>query len=215
MDALLERLQVQQSMGEGSQLIVVVTPTLTATQGTCYLMDKTEAGWVEAYTFPVVVGRSGFRWGRGLHQVDSDRVKREGDGAAPSGAFSLGTAFGTERVSLNWPYRKTTDRDVFVDDMRSRFYNQWVNLDDVPENDRDWESFEWMMREDGLYRLGLVINHNMDPVEPGMGSAIFFHVWRGVDRPTAGCTAMSERSMRTLLGWVNVIATPMVVQTAL
>ena len=46
-----------------------------------------------------------------------------------------------------------------------------------------------MFRSDPLYDLIVVVGHNCQPVEFGMGSAIFLHAWRGPRQPTAGCVA--------------------------
>ena len=42
---------------------------------------------------------------------------------------------------------------------------------------------ERMWRDDALYDLVIVIGHNDDPPVPGLGSAVFIHLWRG---PTGG-----------------------------
>jgi D-alanyl-D-alanine dipeptidase len=77
----------------------------------------------------------------------------------------------------------------------------------------DWNSWERMLRDDHLYSLGVVVDHNWaDQTQPGKGSCIFLHVWRGPDQPTVGCTAMDERNLRTLLGWLDPRQTPTLVQ---
>ena len=60
-------------------------------------------------------------------------------------------------------------------------------------------SHEAMWREDGLYDLILVLGHNDDPPEPGLGSAIFLHCKRGDYEPTEGCVALDPDDVRALL----------------
>jgi L,D-peptidoglycan transpeptidase YkuD (ErfK/YbiS/YcfS/YnhG family) len=52
------------------------------------------------------------------------------------------------------------------------------------------------------------IRHNADPIEPGAGSATFFHIRRGDTRPTAGCTTMAEPALRDLVVWLRAGANP-------
>ena len=66
----------------------------------------------------------------------------------------------------------------------------------INDNKKDWNSYEIMLRDDGLYDRGLVINHNMNPSLVKYGSAIFMHIWPSEMFSTAGCTAMSKKNMR-------------------
>jgi len=38
---------------------------------------------------------------------------------------------------------------------------------------------------------------------PGAGSAIFFHIRRGVNRPTTGCTTMAKANLVKLITWLR------------
>jgi len=68
-----------------------------------------------------------------------------------------------------------------------------------------------MLRADGLYDAGAVIEYNTDPVVPGLGSAIFLHIWREDGaKPTAGCVALPEDRLRELLGWLDAEAAPVI-----
>lgn len=170
---------------------------------------------------PVNIGRSGLAWGRGVNAVPrgvhalagvEGPTKREGDGKAPAGVFELSAAFGyASQKDAYWvplPYLHLTE-DVFgVDDVKSKYYNQLVRLDQVQ---KDWDSAEIMRREDGLYEWGVLVDHNVPP-EPGAGSCIFLHIWRGQGQPTAGCTAMSRDEMLKLLAWLDKGRRPVLVQ---
>ena len=116
--------------------------------------------------------------------------KREGDGRTPAGVYWLRSAFGyLPKISTKLPYRRATDDDFWVDDPRSPQYNRWVR------GQPQARSFERMKRDDDLYKYGIVIEYNTDPVVPGKGSAIFLHVWRDSDKPTSGCVALSEKNI--------------------
>jgi L,D-peptidoglycan transpeptidase YkuD (ErfK/YbiS/YcfS/YnhG family) len=146
---------------------------------------------------PVVIGAAGFA---------PDGEKREGDGRTPAGIFTVETAFGSAaRVDTRLRYRQATERDFWVDDVRSTQYNTWVS------GTPDAASFERMLRDDGLYRLGFVVGYNTAPVVPGRGSAIFFHVWPGPGSVTTGCVAAPERIMAALLKWLDMDRNPVVI----
>ncbi len=145
----------------------------------------------------VVIGRNG---------LASVGKKREGDGRTPTGIFRLGTAFGyLPAIQTKLAYRQTTKNDFWVDDPSSSQYNQWVQ--GTPQA----KSFERMHRDDDLYKYGIVIEYNTNPIVEGKGSAIFMHVWRGPDSSTAGCVAMRERKLLQLLRRLDQSRNPSIV----
>ena len=198
---------------EARQLVLVVTPDWPTTSGSLrrFERDGAETAWREVgEAVPVVVGRSGLGWGRGLHPEGLDGpVKREGDGRAPAGAFLLTEAFGyATEAETGLRYRVATDALECVDDPASAFYNEVLDRDTVTV---DWTSHEEMRRRDDLYRIGVVVAHN-GSAEPGAGSCIFLHVWRGPGTTTAGCTAMQGDIMDAVVAWLDATAVPVLVQ---
>ena len=132
--------------------------------------------------------------------------KKEGDGRTPSGTFYLKQAFGyPPLVKTGLDYRQATDNDFWVDDPSSTYYNQWVDGKPLAQ------SFERLKRDDDLYKYGIVVEYNTEPIESGKGSAIFVHVWRGPDSSTAGCMALSEENLIKLLEWLNKMESPMII----
>ena len=97
-----------------------------------------------------------------------------------------------------------TERDFWIDDPGSLQYNQWV-AGDVPR-----VSHEVLRRRDNLYKYAVVIEYNANPVVPGMGSAIFLHVWRAAKKPTAGCVAMAEADILRFLQWLDKRQSPVI-----
>jgi D-alanyl-D-alanine dipeptidase len=148
----------------------------------------------------VVVGRAG---------LAPAGEKREGDGRAPAGIYAVGSAFGfAPAADLRVPYRQLRDTTECVDDSASRYYNQLIDRDSVPHV--DWSSSE-KMRSIEQYRWGIVVNYNTPP-EPRHGSCIFLHIWSGPSSTTAGCTAMNQADLETLLHWLDPAANPRLVQ---
>jgi D-alanyl-D-alanine dipeptidase len=184
-------------LGRSRQLIVVITPDWTATSGTLQRYERDAHAWRTVGTpVPVVVGRSGLA-----------SEKREGDGKAPAGIFTLGTAFGfAVTAPTRLAYRQLDESTECVDDASSRFYNQIVER--TPAS--DWTSGE-KMRSIAQYRWGIVLNHNV-PATAGAGSCIFLHVWTGPASTTAGCTAMASEDLETILRWLDPTMSPRVVQ---
>ena len=65
-----------------------------------------------------------------------------------------------------------------------------------------------MRHNDFAYRWLVEIRHNSDPPVPGAGSAIFFHIRRGLNRPTSGCTTMAEGDLVRLITWLRADSHP-------
>lgn len=191
------------SLAGSRQALIVVTDAAGVTSGTLHRWERDAAGgrWREVGAeVPVVVGRKG---------VAPDGEKREGDGRAPAGVHSLGTAFGFAPVAdFRVPYRQLKTTTECVDDSASRYYNQIVDRDEVPAV--DWSSSEKMRAVD-QYRWGIVVNYNT-PAAPQRGSCIFLHIWGGPSSTTAGCTAMKQEDLETVLRWLDPAANPRLVQ---
>jgi L,D-peptidoglycan transpeptidase YkuD (ErfK/YbiS/YcfS/YnhG family) len=212
------------------QLIAVTTKDWQAVSGELQRYERTRRNgpWRPVGAkIPIVVGRNGLAWGRGLHGEPAalaqgvDPLKREGDGKAPAGAFKLNAAFGysspaqARRVKL--PYLHASQAVQCVDDAQSVYYNQVV--DRAQLKTPDWQSHEEMRRKDELYRWGVVVEHNAGRVgnqrsqaQPQGGSCIFLHIWSGAGRGTAGCTAMDAALMEEVLYWLDAKKQPVLVQ---
>jgi len=87
-----------------------------------------------------------------------------------------------------------------VDDPKSRHYNRIVSTADTTI---DWQSAEYMRRQDELYAIAIVVEHNTRHTEPGAGSCIFIHVWRGPDSGMTGCTAMPMETLEAFAAWLQ------------
>lgn len=201
------------------QAVVVTTDGWNAVQATVQRYERAgaDAPWTAVGApVPAVVGRSGLGWGEGLHETPAGMgpVKREGDGRAPAGIFNLSSAFGYAPAdSVPWirlPYRQSTAESQCVDDGGSRSYNRIVDVRNVARP--DWTSHEEMLRPDSLYRLGVFVDHNVNPAAAGRGSCIFLHIWAGPTVGTAGCTAFTPAALEEIVRWIDPARRPVLVQ---
>ncbi|MFN0080772.1 MAG: L,D-transpeptidase [Prosthecobacter sp.] len=196
------------------QVLLVAAPDERSISAELHKLERDASNsWKQVGdTIPVTLGRNGLAWGLGEHQASPPpnfRLKREGDGCSPAGVFRLPLAFGDAPTSHGrLRYVPITQSLLAVDDPQSQFYNQIVDSACVT---KDWSSTEFMQREDGLYRHGIVVAHNPSN-QPDAGSCIFIHLWRGSDQPTAGCTAMSEANLQRILAWLDPALEPRLVQ---
>jgi len=203
---------VSAQIANTKQLIVVTTENWSASEGVLQRYEKKEGKWYEVGThINIKLGRNGLGWGRGLHTIPEHAkiIKKEGDGKAPAGIFSLKQAFGYKPFAVKYPYRVYKETDHCVDDVHSRFYNKIVDSTKIKI---DYKSKEHMKFPKDFYKYGIVVNHNhMDEkgAVPGAGSCIFLHIKKV---PTAGCTVMSEKEMKEIIRWLDPQKHPLLVQ---
>jgi L,D-peptidoglycan transpeptidase YkuD (ErfK/YbiS/YcfS/YnhG family) len=202
---------------ESHQLILVRTHSWKTATGTLerYERDDTVPWHSVSEATLVNVGRNGMGWGRGLHSSDqAGPVKREGDGRAPAGVFPLALAFGAADAlppeAKGFPYLHTLPTSYCVEDVRSKYYNQIVDANEVKMT--SWERWSELRRADGLFRWGVVVRQNGPDTKTGAGSCVFLHIWRGYRQPTAGCTAMAIEQIQETVRWLDPAAQPVLVQ---
>jgi len=141
------------------------------------------------------LGRNGI----GLGTRGWNRPRPRGNGssargtAAPRLAFSKLGEFTAKRSALpggsDYPYRQVGRWDAWVDDLENPYDNRHYIA--KPGKVPAWFESQRMRLGDAAYEFRIEVRHNADPPVPGYGSAIFFHIRRGEDRPSSGCTVMS------------------------
>jgi hypothetical protein len=206
-----------------TQILVVTTSDWNAVDGTMQRFERSKPGkkWkAVGEPFRIVVGKNGLAWSSASPLPDdgrarraSDPIKKEGDGKAPAGFFPVSTAFGyASQKQPGWkmPFLSLTPSVECVDDTQSKFYNRVLDRGNVASP--DWNSSEHMLRSDELYRWGLLVDYNPSPAHPEAGSCIFLHIWRGSGQGTAGCTAMPQEKLESVLAWLDPARKPMLVQ---
>ena len=194
------------------QLIVVSTKNWSTPNGQLQRYEKKGSSWHKVgKAIHIKLGRNGLGWGRGLHTIPKDAkiIKKEGDGKAPAGIFTLKQAFGYNPFVIEYPYEVYKTTDHCVDDVNSKLYNKIVDSTKVK---RDYKSKEHMKFPKDYYKYGIVVNHNHIDEEgavKGAGSCIFMHIKKV---PTAGCTVMNEKEMKEIIKWLDADKNPLLVQ---
>jgi len=194
-----------------SQVIMAIAPDWNSMRGQMQLFERSNGGWTAvASPVPVLFGKSGLAWGSGIAgQNEPGLHKKERDGRAPAGIFGIGKVFGYEAKlppGGDYPYHQVTEADIWSDDPRSPNYNRHIVID--PKNPPDNYTHEKMRSGDFAYHWLVEIRHNSDPPVPGDGSAIFFHIRRGVNRATTGCTTMAEPELVKMISWFRAARHP-------
>ena len=188
------------------KLLVVTTPGWNSVDGTMTRYDRSGEKWVQAgAAIPVVVGANGLGWDLSIPPQERGDLlaplKHEGDGRSPAGVFPLLETFGFgDKGPTSREYIPLTDSTECVDDVKSQHYAHIVDRARVPKV--DWDSSE-KMRQIDVYHLGMVVDYNVANTVPGNGSCIFLHIWKGMGRGTAGCTAMEQQNLERLVQWVG------------
>lgn len=197
------------------QLLLVTAANWNTSAATLQRYNLGQTGWKRVgHAIPVRIGRNGLAWGRGEVAVPAGAVgprKREGDGRAPAGVFSLGPVWlrpGIPALSSDLPQNRVSDDAVGVDDPKSKYYNQIVRKSEVATP--DWNSGEDMTIPE--YDRVLVVHHNTANPVPGGGSCIFMHTWTTPQKATSGCTAMTSANLTETLNWLRVADEPRLVQ---
>lgn len=184
-------LKQAEEKGNVDQVVSAIGKKLSSTKVMIRTYERRKGEWRRVFVeMKGIVGKNGLTIN-----------KKEGDGKSPIGMYAFGTAFGsqTKPSKLKLPYKKSTKYDYWIDDVKSKDYNKWVTFKGNPK--QKWKSFERMNNE--LYKYGVVINYNTNPILKGKGSAIFLHIWRNENGVTAGCVATSEKNLLTILKWID------------
>lgn len=119
--------------------------------------------------------------------------KREGDGKSPVGRWRLVQLFyRPDKVRHPRGGKAVTESFGWCDDRNHGQYNRAVKLPFLGSHEAMW-------RQDEAYDLVFVTDHNQRPRLRGLGSAIFFHLWREGATGTEGCVALKAADFRKVL----------------
>ncbi len=177
-----------------NQVVTVQTSSPTATTGHIDLWQRTAGGalqhvWGPA---PAFVGELGVGATR-------DNVAR-----TPAGTFSLTQAFGNQpNNGTTMPYFQATRADWWDGEDASPNYNKHVHQAASPG-----PNSENLFTAGAVYAHAVVINYNMSPVRPGLGSAFFLHVSNG--QPTAGCVSTPSPLLDQIMHWLRPSQSPVI-----
>ena len=128
--------------------------------------------------------------------------KNEGDKKTPIGEFKLSNKiyYRADKINFNkknkhLKFIPIKENSCWCDDPKSKKYNQFININ----KNESCDSFENLYRNDNQYDIVIPIEYNMNPVIPGKGSAIFIHVQRDINKPTAGCISLDKNDLMRII----------------
>jgi L,D-peptidoglycan transpeptidase YkuD (ErfK/YbiS/YcfS/YnhG family) len=188
------------STGSATSLMTVDAPAYGSTTATFTAWQLENGCWEPVFgPWTAHVGTSGV----------SDH-KHEGDGATPTGSYTIGpTMYGVlPDPGVSYQYHQLVCGDWWDEDPSSATYDtfQHVGCGAQPPFGGDSEAL-WTAVPD--YDYFAVIDYNDSPVVAGAGSAIFLHVDDG--SPTAGCVSLPEADLVSVLDWLSPQAAPIIV----
>lgn len=183
-------LPLSYSTGSAQQVITVVAPAESDTQGTVQAWRKVDGRWRR-------VGASVPAW---LGTEGMTTHPSEQRSATPMGSYRLTQAFGHDsNPGTALPYVHTDPADWWIS-QPGPLYNTMQHcaakcafLQGDPN--------EHLYDETPFYNYAVVIDYNRSPVRPGAGSAIFLHVTVGA--PTAGCVSIEQSQLVRIMRWLQ------------
>jgi L,D-peptidoglycan transpeptidase YkuD (ErfK/YbiS/YcfS/YnhG family) len=124
----------------------------------------------------------------------------EGSTRTPIGTFTLTQAFGRNAdPGTALPYHQTVPDDWWVSDVHSPLYN---TLQNCSRCSFDTSVSEHLYYITPYYDYAVVMDVNRWPAVPGDGSAFFLHISPD-HQPTAGCVAIDEGPLLTIMRWLD------------
>lgn len=180
------------------QLLVMYNEKIESFNAVLVALEKKENHWlVKQGPINAGIGKKGFA---------PQFQKQEGDGKSPTGIFKLGKLFSYEKQGNTLlENQQTTKDDKWIDDVDSIDYNTHVIGATTAK------SYENLLLNNDVYKYCVVIEYNTNPIIKGKGSAIFFHL--GIKKPyfTAGCVAIDEASMKSIISWLDQNKNPSII----
>jgi L,D-peptidoglycan transpeptidase YkuD (ErfK/YbiS/YcfS/YnhG family) len=195
-------LPLRYSTGTATRVITVTAGSTRSTTATLQAWTKVATGKWRKYGAAVTahVGADG------LGHASEYRS------ATPTGSFTLTQAFGRNSdPGTNLPYFRTRTSDWWIS-QPGRLYNTHQRCSSSCAFTRG-DPNEHLYYETPYYNYAVVIDYNTrnapGGVHAGAGSAFFLHVTDG--RATAGCVAIPQSKLVTLMRWLTPSAHPRIV----
>ena len=183
------------STGTATQVITVVASSTRSTTATLQAWDKVANGWAKrGGAISAHIGSQGM-----------STAPSESKSATPIGSFTLTRAFGANgNPGTGVPYTVTTYSDWWISQAGS-LYNTFQRCSgSCPFTQGDPN--EHLRAITPLYNYAVVIDYNISPVKQGAGSAFFLHVTDG--KATAGCVAIPQASLVSIMQWLTPLRNP-------
>ena len=174
-------------VGAAKHVLFAIADRYGATQVSITECAKKGRSWQKVLTSKGYTGRNGFA---------KPGTKHEGDGKAPTGAYTLTEAFGERNPGTRLPYRKLRKTgDCWGSTIGTALYNRYYS-GKCGAADEDLSA----TMASGPYKEVVVINYNRPPdsrIVQGNGSAIFLHI--SMNRPTAGCISLPRPALEAAM----------------
>jgi L,D-peptidoglycan transpeptidase YkuD (ErfK/YbiS/YcfS/YnhG family) len=191
-----QTLPLSYSTGSATQVITVVAGSTSSTTATLQAWDKLGSGWTpHGAAITAHVGSAG------LSTHPSESVS-----ATPIGSFALNRAFGYDaNPGTALSYHQTTSADWWIS-QEGPLYNTMQTCSSscaFTQGDPN----EHLSTTRPQYAYAVVIEYNTTPpIVAGAGSAFFLHVTDGA--PTAGCVAIPQANLVSIMQWLNPADSP-------
>ncbi|HEU5007919.1 MAG TPA: L,D-transpeptidase family protein [Jatrophihabitantaceae bacterium] len=135
------------------------------------------------------------------------RTPSEGASATPMGSFTLTRAFGRNAdPGTALPYFRTRPSDWWIS-QPGPLYNTHQRCSSGCKFTQSMPPNEHLYYETPYYNYAVVIDYNTrnapGGVRQGAGSAFFLHVYPPGTGPTAGCVAVPQQRLVTLMRWLR------------
>jgi L,D-peptidoglycan transpeptidase YkuD (ErfK/YbiS/YcfS/YnhG family) len=182
--------------GAATRVITVVAPSTGSTTAVLQAWNKAPGGgWLQYGS--AVTAHVG---SQGLTTQPS-----ESKSATPIGSFTLTEAFGAlANPGTPLPYFQTNAADWWIS-QSGPLYNTHQHCSSGCSFTQGNPN-EHLHYETPFYNYAVVIDYNRFPVQQGAGSAFFLHVTDG--GATAGCVAIPQATLVTLMRWLTPSANP-------
>ena len=126
------------------------------------------------------------------------KVIYEMDGCTPVGCFPFRFAYGIQADPGSvMEYKQATPTAYMVDDVKSKYYNQWVDTEDEGVV-KDWASAEYVIDYKQSYDYGLFIDNN-PTCDPTQGSSVICIHCTSPKGTSPGCINIPKDNMIQLV----------------
>lgn len=177
-----------QAAARTDQLVLAVGQNDGGDRCTVFYYTKDENGsWTRRFETEGFWGFNGVK-----------EVILEADGCTPVGCFPFRFAYGiNEDPGSVMEYKQATPTAYMVDDVNSRYYNQWVDTADEGVV-VDWATAEHVIDFKTSYNYGLYIDNNPD-CNPSSGSSVICIHCTSPRGFSPGCINIAQEHILTLV----------------
>ena len=182
------------------QVVVVGARGWHSASGTVTLYDRTAQGWAPVASWPARLGYGGL-------VPAASRV--QSTGTTPAGLFSITQAFGRmPDPGTRLPYTHLSSDHWWVEDRRSRYYNQLRlgHLGGFARRTHGYNASEHLAAMGPQYDYAAVVDFNRPHPVVGRGAGIFLHAFG--DLTTVGCVSVRRDHMVEILRWLDPALSP-------